>query len=135
MSWHRAYEGVCGKLRTDSLPTRDLERLALEIPILEPDFNRAIVGAALGRVLSDRYATEWVELPDADVFARAFTGLEEYRDRVDRARSDAGHAILDARHGDPFDTFDYAGNVSEAPEGAWFAHLRTFYGLESNHLT
>ena len=133
MTWAQAVDAIAEKVTADGISTRDIERLAREIPLHAPTTDHAAVGAALERVLGERYRAAFGPLSDAEVFAAgtAYTG-EEYRDRVDRARSDAMHRSLEERHpelGDPGDSFLFHPDGTTAD---WRAHLRTFYGLEDD---
>ena len=132
MTWTKAVVGVADALRAGGISTPDLEKLARRIPLHAPDEHHAAVGVALERVLGERYRGTFGFMSDAEVYAAGtvYPG-EEYRDRVDRARSDTMHRVLEERHpelGDPGDSFLFH------PEGTtaeWRAHLRTFYGIAS----
>ena len=141
-SWVSIVDGVAENVRGRGYSVAQLEDIARHVPLTNPgkglvrglsdrqwEYHTAI-GAALERVLWERYRDEWVTESDAEVFSHLPEG-EEYRDRVDRARSDAMHRVLEERHpelGDPGDSFLFH------PEGTtadWRAHLRTFYGIAS----
>ena len=131
MKWAEVIETIAAKLREDWVSTGDLERLAREIPLRAQDEHHANVGCAIERVLGERYRGTFSLMYDAEVFAagHGFPG-DEYRDRVDRARSDACYRVLESRKpGEPFDTFPYADDVQNAPSGAWRAHVASFYGI------
>lgn len=133
MSWTKAYNGVRDKVIRDDLNLVQLETLTRRIPIAAQDEHHGIVGAALESVLRDRYRVAWELWDDAAVFAAGHRHEgDTCADRVERARTDAACRILEGRHpGEPFDSYPYADDVQNAPEGSWRAHLRTFYGIAS----